>query len=395
MIDKPISEIQQGDLEALVENAVRERKRLEFKLCLPGNSDRDKKELLADVCSLVNTAGGDLVYGVGADDGVAVDLIGLENFSEDQQRLRLESTIRDGISPRVLGLEMQVVTGFRQGPILIIRVPPSWNPPHMVTYKGSSRFWARSSAGKYQLDVDEIRTAASLSSSLSDRFADWRNERIGKILAAETPLPILDNGRVILHLASLGSFRTSVGLDLAEIRRSRAEPHPLGERYSDRRVNLDGLLTFVTPGGPERASRAYCQVFRNGRIEAVHSDVLLPDRTGRPKPLGIPSVWLEPAIVEATREYLTLLRRYCPGRPFAISLTLTGVKGAVMHSEPQVGGTAIDRDIVRLPDVLVQNDQTDIPAVLQPMFDSLWNAAGIIRSLNYSEEGRWLPGAKR
>ena len=29
----------------------------------------------------------------------------------------------------------------------------------MVTYKGTSRFFARNSAGKYQLDVQEIRAA--------------------------------------------------------------------------------------------------------------------------------------------------------------------------------------------------------------------------------------------
>ena len=43
--------------------------------------------------------------------------------------------------------------------IVLVRIPRSWVSPHMVTHKGTSRFFARNSAGKYQLDVSELRTA--------------------------------------------------------------------------------------------------------------------------------------------------------------------------------------------------------------------------------------------
>jgi hypothetical protein len=49
-----------------------------------------------------------------------------------------------------------------------------------------------------------------------------------------------------------------------------------------------------------------------------------------------------------------------------------------------------DRDVIALPDVLLP---PDLPAAkaLRPVFDLVWQAAGIARSLNYNAEGEWKP----
>jgi predicted HTH transcriptional regulator len=64
MIHKRLEEIQETDLDHLVANGVPEGKTIEYKEILPGNSDGDKKEFLADVSSFANTTGGDLIFGV-------------------------------------------------------------------------------------------------------------------------------------------------------------------------------------------------------------------------------------------------------------------------------------------------------------------------------------------
>lgn len=52
MIETDIERITSLDLENLKNNKVTEKKTLEYKLTLPGKTDREKKEFLADVTSL-------------------------------------------------------------------------------------------------------------------------------------------------------------------------------------------------------------------------------------------------------------------------------------------------------------------------------------------------------
>ncbi len=54
-----------------------EGKIIEYKEALPGDSDKDKREFLADVSSFANTAGGVLYLGIREDSGVPVELTGL------------------------------------------------------------------------------------------------------------------------------------------------------------------------------------------------------------------------------------------------------------------------------------------------------------------------------
>ncbi len=75
-INKPLEAIEESDLQNLVVERVREIKTIEYKQSLPGNSDGEKKEFLYDVSSFANAAGGDLIYGIKAEDGVASDDFG-------------------------------------------------------------------------------------------------------------------------------------------------------------------------------------------------------------------------------------------------------------------------------------------------------------------------------
>ena len=58
----------------------------------------------------------------------------------------------------------------------------------MVTFKKTSRFYTRNSAGKYQMDVGELRSAFAASELLGERMHRFRTERLSKIIAGETPV---------------------------------------------------------------------------------------------------------------------------------------------------------------------------------------------------------------
>src|SRR6185436_19408502 len=101
---KPIGNIVQADLIALVTNAEIESRVIEYKLSLPGTSDSAKKEFLADVSSFANATGGDIVYGMEEIGGAPTQLVGLQLNNVDTEKLRLEDVIRSGIAPRIAGI---------------------------------------------------------------------------------------------------------------------------------------------------------------------------------------------------------------------------------------------------------------------------------------------------
>jgi predicted HTH transcriptional regulator len=103
MINRNVEQITKDDLQSLIDNKVTERKTMEYKQALPGNSDKQKKEFLADVSSFANASGGVLIYGITEDKktGKPKALVGLDIVNIDQETLRLDNVIRTGLQPRL------------------------------------------------------------------------------------------------------------------------------------------------------------------------------------------------------------------------------------------------------------------------------------------------------
>jgi predicted HTH transcriptional regulator len=166
MLPINIDEIGSEHITSLITEKVTEHKILEYKESLPDGSDGAKKEFLADVCSFANASGGDIIYGMrdekapdGRPTGIPESVTGLSDANLSAVCTRLEAMVRDGIAPRIPHVQARVVAIQDQGPIVLLRIARSWVKPHMVTYKGTSRFYSRHSTGKYQLDIQEIGQA--------------------------------------------------------------------------------------------------------------------------------------------------------------------------------------------------------------------------------------------
>ncbi|MFC1592991.1 helix-turn-helix domain-containing protein [Candidatus Omnitrophota bacterium] len=155
MINNDIEAITENDLQALIDNEVLECKTMEYKQALPGDSDREKKEFLADVSSFANASGGDLIYGIAEDKntGKPKPLDGLEIENDDKEILRLDHIIRTGIQPRLPSINIRAIPLENAKVALIIRVVKSWISPHRVILGDHDKFYSRNSNGKYPLDV--------------------------------------------------------------------------------------------------------------------------------------------------------------------------------------------------------------------------------------------------
>jgi hypothetical protein len=49
-----------------------------------------------------------------------------------------------------------------------------------------------------------------------------------------------------------------------------------------------------------------------------------------------------------------------------------------------------DRDIVNIPEIIVENYDDPPEKILKPCFDAVWNACGFLRSFNYDDKGNFL-----
>lgn len=392
---KLFSDIQEIDLRSLIEDKVAEGKNIEYKSTLPNNSDRDKKEFLADISSFSNSSGGYIFFGITENSGLPVGLKGLGDIDTDAEILRIENLLRDSISPRLPGISIRAISIEGNGPVLAIHIQKSWASPHMVTYAGISKFFSRNSAGKYQLDVFELRTAFNSTNIEGEQLRKFRIERVGKVVSNETPVPLEAKPKIIFHLIPISAFAANIKYDLREFQLSanREILAPISADYgSNLRFNFDGILTYEQYDRTKPAV-SYLQLFRNGIVESVDTNLFEPDDT----PPLIPSFNFERDIIKAFERYVNIQSMLETEPPYFLLLTLFGVKGYNLPTRARTIGrynNLIDRNDLFVPEILVDDLSLPAATILRPAFDSVWNAAAQPQSPYYDAEGNWNPKIK-
>jgi hypothetical protein len=258
-----------------------------------------------------------------------------------------------------------------------------------VAFRNLSRFYARNSSGKYQLDVGQIRDAFVLSGALPEKVLAWRTDRLAKIGAGEGAFPMEAGALLVLHLLPVAALSSGQQIDLSRLAASRASLSPIGEPGCRHRYNSDGYAVYsMIP--QKNMARSYVQVFRAGALEAV----CLIGSTDDSGKKAIPSMGYEEETLASLRGYLTLFKAMDVAPPIFVMLSLLNIRGfimAVSHKywlrEDQEG---FDRDGVILPAVIVEAYSQDLDLLMQPVFDAVWQSAGWPRSVNYDKSGKWV-----
>lgn len=388
MINKPIDQITEKDLQSLIDNAVSERKTIEYKQALQVNSDSERKEFLADVSSFANASGGDLIFGISTEKEVPKTLLGID--IDAPEITRLDSMIRDGIEPRLPSVAIHPIPLSNSKSILVIRIAKSWLSPHRVTYRGHDKFHSRSTNGKYSLDVSELRIAFNLSEALAEKIRRFREDRISKLCADETPVPFEGRAKIVLHLLPLISFNPAQRYEIEKIEANDSCMPPIYANGWGTRYNIDGLITYSDSSAEK--SHTYTQLYRNGIIEAVEGFLLRP-RQNDNNMLLIPSVAYEEELIGSLRVYLKIMQNIKVELPIILFLTLLNVKGYYMALNearyPFVDHHLIDRENLLLPEVVIEDYNDSPDKILKPCFDAIWNACGFSKSFNYDGTGKW------
>ena len=389
MIPKPFDQINDSDIDALLAQQVREGKTLDYKRDLPGGADADKKEFLADVSSFANTAGGDVIFGVEESGGIATRVHGVSSPDLDAEIRRLDSIIAAGTDPRFQYAIRHIDHSASGKPLLLVRIEQSWLAPHRVVFKGHDKFYARNSAGKYELDVTELRQAFLASSAAADRIRDFRTNRLAKILSGETPVPLGGKARLVLHLVPLEAYVAQKQVDALRYYNDFTALEPMAASGWSRRINLDGVATY-TKLGTENVG--YTQLFRNGTIESVDGVVLSHEWQGQRL---VPSAAYEDRLVRFVPKYLQVQKTLGLSPPVYIFVSLLGIKGHRLGVTESASDFEerypFDTDSLLLPEAVVSDFSDDIAVLLRPLFDMVWNAAGYPASRNFDNDGKWKP----
>jgi len=385
MISKPLDQIQLADLKNLLGN-VRESKTIEYKQAMPAKTEKEVIQFLAAVSALANTAGGDLLIGITSTDGIASAINGIPLAGFDSEKLRLEQLLADNIEPRLPPLAFHSVACGNGNHVIVIRVQQSWLSPHRVTK--NDEFYGRNSAGKYPLDVGELRNAFGLRETVAERIREFRRSRLLKIMNGDTPAQLADSTSMVLHVIPLPSFGDRRLINVAQELEARhvTLPVPLGSQGVGHGINLDGF--FVYSGPSLTQCHGYGLLFRDAAIEGVKQ---LSHRDGGPHIAG--SIF-EQDVIRTLRIYIKTCEQLDAGLPLYVGLSFCNAKGCTLshisHGAWESNGVALKDEVIALPECIVESETADLPRLLKPIFDMVWNAFGYSGSDKYDQNGSWI-----
>ncbi|MFA6979634.1 MAG: ATP-binding protein [Ignavibacteriaceae bacterium] len=382
-------EVSLEELDLLIQNQTSEKRTIDYKLNLILDTDENKKEFLADIISFANTSGGIIIYGMREEKGIPIELIGITIENADLLKGRIESIIRDGISPKYSSANVVVISINDTHKAIIIKIPKSWSAPHLIWYKRSSKFFARNSShGKYQLEISEIRASILASEYLYEKIRNFRLDRISKIINHDTPVELLNEPQFVLHIIPMNSFSIQEKIDSNKFTALINTPNSLHDYRKE--FNFDGFV-FHNRFDQIHSADRYFQIFRNGIIELVNAN--FTDIEDNCKLIS--GKKFERFYIEEMSTWIDLLKFFGFTPPFVLLFSVLGIRGYKFRLNDnrfyQIANKPITTDNLLVHDILAESNFMDEhDKSLKIIFDPIWNACGFPGSLNYDAAVRWV-----
>jgi hypothetical protein len=234
------------------------------------------------------------------------------------------------------------------------------------------------------------QSAFIASESLSERIRQFRSDRIAKIIADETPVPLDLKPKIVLHVLPIESFTSGSSIDISLFEEEiKLKTIPETGYRSVFRYNFDGFCHYDYYDYEDRTNSSYVQMFRNGCIESVTSYGFYPFQN-----INIfDESSIEEELIKTTKEYLEVLKSKLEiNPPILIRIGILGIKGYRIkwhdeHSNSK-DNNEIDRDYPIIPELFIQSYDEKVSDILRPAFDTIWQACGYPRSKNYDSNGK-------
>lgn len=382
-------------LEALISENAPENRELEFKELIIVNNDGEKKEFLYDVSSFANANGGSIIYGIKELNGTAQSIVSI-NENIDKLICKLENLLRDNVEPRIVGILIYEVKTLNNESVIVMEIPKSWQAPHQVTYQRTNKFYSRNSAGKYLLNVYELKNEFLKYEGIQQKITNWNIDRINAIESKNSFLEFQDHGKVLVNIVPLNAFdgysNQSYNLPLIYNRSFS----PLSAGAIDAVINFEGVL-FLSQNQNGKY-HSYLQVYKNGIIESATDYLLRP----YDQKLEIPffaatssGMHFEQDIIRCMEEIIKIHESIELIQPYFVLISLIGMKdygiGLPGKVNLQKSFVRIKANTLQLQPIFIENRDIKVEKILKPVFDQIWNIFGYAGSNNYDKNGNWRP----
>jgi schlafen family protein len=378
MLLETLDQVTADSLRKLCEDQCPESDTLEFKREIAGRLDKDKHELLKDVCAFANSDGGDLVFGIQEITGAASTLVPLTGESADAAKRRLSQVLDAGLEPRVQGLKFHHVD-VDSGYVLILRVPTSYDGPHCVRNNNNRRFVMRNGTSTTDMTFDQLRAAFDRTATLAERARRFIEDRLQMIMDLKTPKKLINGPLFVIHFVPIAGLAGRRTIDLQAIYSGEYTKFMRSNWGSgDRTFNLDGLV--VHPGsGLEQIFVAYNHIFRIGALEGVSIGGEKKEVSPGVVRSLIWSVEMSQFFHSSTDIFLGSAKRWGYTGPAILSFAVLHVDGYELYIDVRRFSQALsDRPHLILPETWIENiESADIDAIVRPLMDMLWQAFGM------------------
>lgn len=389
LFDLPFESIDIKALLDLMENEVRESIVLDYKRDLPGKSDEDKKEFLRDVTAFANAEGGDIIFGMAEEDGVANDLVGLEANGLDAEMLRLNNLLRDCVDPRIHGLNMKPIAMENGRQVLHIRIPKSLEAPHLVQLGNHKQFWMRNPSGKHPMSSSEVKAIVMRTQDWKQRAEAWREERIKLVEQNDGPVLMEAGPHLHVHFLPLPTAEKTSVLESELVRQQLLRIVPDGVLGWNHRMTFDGFLVAREMPGSSNENYWYWLWYHDGRTE--FGMVLHPYQNPHAQEPSISGEKIEKRIHEALNGFLNARHMAKTQGPFLMLISITGLAGLSLSSrDPSMDlftKPLFDRNAYLIPELFSEDTPPDLWKFLAPAINRLWQAAGRDKSPYLNPDG--------
>lgn len=305
MFNKPISQLNEEDLQSLIDNKERESSILEYKQEISG-TDHEKKEISKDVSAMANTEGGYLVIGIKEVSSQADAIIGTPKIIGKQPaEAWIENVLIANVRPKI-SITPKVIT-LASNPdrvVIVLYIPKSPKRPHMVIAEGRNAYYTRHNYQANYADEHEVRSmfleskslgdemksflsSRNLNDSLSDNFGITPlSKQLSKSLREMRELPDNFNGNPFILFAACPRYleeRVDIASsDLRDWLNLKNEVSLLGLDVDfldyNKVVSVDSIRSIKEVPSEKEIDKLpynYVELFRNGYIESgISSEIM-------------------------------------------------------------------------------------------------------------------------
>lgn len=215
-----------------------------------------------------------------------------------------------------------------------------------------------------------------------EEIREFRDKRIKEIKAGDTPFPLVDGAKIILHIVPSNALDSSMKYDLDSLNIDKESFPPLHvEELQPLTPTMSSIHLLPFPFDPPRQyfivylkyhdsglSDSCAKIYSNGIIEAVDAYFLNARKNEK-----ILLKLIEDGLLQRLQKYLQLQKQLSIELPLFIMLSYLGVRGYCVHGYR----SQIDKDNFVIPEIEINNFEHRLEEIMKEISNRFLSESGV------------------